>query len=189
MTNLEYAVEIEKMRPQLIKTAAAFVSDYDAEDIVQEAITYCHAKIQEYDPKESQLSTWVTRKLRQVAIDAIRADDRRKRAEDTTPPEFDPTEEDTGEYRRAQPRQKLGKLEPTYVPRYEDAMDLKGALAELTEKQRETVLAIVVEEYTQEEYAEKTHVSRTTVQANLDGGLRRLRQCLGASLDLGKLAA
>lgn len=164
------------MRPQLIRAATAIgLSEEDARDVAQDAVAYCYAKLDEYDPEQASLGTWVTRIVTMLACRFIR--DEKARRPGTEPGGFDPLIEDTGESRRAQ-RRTIQDPEPYDEPRHDMKLDVRAALASLDTATRKAVFATVVAGYTSQEYARKAGLSRQRVDQLRAIGLAKMRAYL-----------
>lgn len=144
--------------PRLLGQAMALLRVRDAaEDAVQEAYLRIWASAVHYDPARGHALAWMSRIMRNVAIDHLR---RARQAQRYLSPE-----EDTPEI----------AVDPEPV---EDRLDLNAALDELPPAQRDTICRVVVEGWTHEEVAMHEGVPLPTTKSRAQRGLRRLRTVL-----------
>lgn len=160
MTTEEYAFAIEEHKPKLLFVARAFGLGDDAEDVVQNAVAYCLAHLTEYNPRESSLKTWVTNIIRHRCANFLR--DERIRRPPREPEGFDPLEEDTGIYRRAQSKPSAIP-EASYAPELDRMLDAKMAFMKLDRRARDVLWGLVVEGYTATEFSKIYGYSRQRI--------------------------
>jgi RNA polymerase sigma factor (sigma-70 family) len=200
-----FETAVTELRPLLIRRAAGIVRHCaEAEDIVQQALGECYANLASFDEGAAKLGTWITETVQRRALDAVRncSTKLRLEADEGFPDliELKPDEAYNKEHklppgtliRRAQRKAALGSSgsaryrdgdedtnEPSYSVDYDAVIDLKAGLLALPKFRREVVLAVFVEGYTFEEYAEKVGKSKTWIQRTAEKGLRALRKRLG----------
>lgn len=177
ITQEEYLTAVEQMRPDLIKAAApnCYAPD-DAEDAVQEGILYCLRKLEQYDSKRASLKTWVTTAVIDRALNT-NYHHSRQQVLVKPPPGFPEDTEHTENTRRAQMKPKPPE-ESGYDPNPDLRISVQQALAKLPDKERRAAVAIYMEGYSIDEYAELIGVSSATVDRILAEARAKLRGLL-----------
>jgi RNA polymerase sigma-70 factor (ECF subfamily) len=177
MTQEEYLRAVEQMRPDLIKAAEhnCYAPD-DAEDAVQEGILYCLRKLEQYDSTRASLKTWVTTAVIDRALNTNYHHSRQQVLVKPHPGFLDDTEH-TENTRRAQTKPKQAE-ESGYDPNLDLRLSVQQALAKLPDKERKAAVAIYIEGYSIDEYAEQIGVSSATVDRLLAGARDKLRRVL-----------
>ena len=154
--------------PRLLGQAMALLRVRDAaEDAVQEAYLRIWASAVHYDPARGHALAWMSRIMRNVAIDHLR---RARQAQRYMSPEEDAPEI---------------AVDPEPV---EDRLDLNAALDELPPAQRDTIRRVVIEGWTHEEVAMHEGVPLPTTKSRAQRGLRRLRTVLEGETEATGLA-
>jgi RNA polymerase sigma-70 factor (ECF subfamily) len=135
---------------------------HDAEDVMQEVLVQIWNKAHLYEPRKGKPLTWLTTMARNRAIDRIRSKQRRSRLNDefevenkSVQPEFD-----------SSGREILQEKERDTI--------LRGAVAKLTDDQKEAIHLAYFSGLTQAEVAEKLHEPLGTVKARIRRGVNRL---------------
>lgn len=126
-----------------------------AEDVLQEAYVRVWTEARRYDPARGPALPWLSRIVRNLAIDALRRD--RGPHEDITD------------------RTELLATPPAPVA---ERRDLARGLAQLAPEQRESVLLAFLEGYTHEELARRLGVPLGTAKSRVRRGLGQLRAYL-----------
>lgn len=177
LTTEEYLTAVEHMRPDLIRAAApnCYAPD-DAEDAVQEGIMYRLRKLEQYDATRASLKTWVTIAVIDRALNT-NYHHSKQRVLVKPHPGFPEDTEHTENTRRAQmkpkPPEELG-----YDPNPDLRISVQQALAKLPDKERRAAVAIYMEGYSIDEYAEQIGVSSATVDRILVRAKDKLRRLL-----------
>lgn len=144
--------------PRLLGQAMALLRLRDAaEDAVQEAYLRVWASAVQYDPARGHALAWMSRIMRNVAIDHLRRVRKAQRyleSDEATP---------------------AISVEPEPV---EDRLDLDAALNALPPEQRDTICRVVIEGWTHEEVAAHEGVPLPTAKSRAQRGLRRLRSAV-----------
>lgn len=144
--------------PRLLGQALAMLRVRDAaEDAVQEAYLRIWASAGHYDPARGHALAWMTRIMRNVAIDHFR---RARHAQRYLAPDDDAPDI---------------PVDPEPV---EDRLDLTAALDTLPPEQRDTICRVVIQGWTHEEVAMHEGIPLPTAKSRAQRGLRRLRTAL-----------
>lgn len=144
--------------PRLLGQAMAMLRVRDAaEDAVQEAYLRIWASACHYDPARGHALAWMTRIMRNVAIDHFR---RQRHAQ-----RYMTSDEDAPDI----------SVDPEPV---EDRLDLAAALGALPPEQSETICKVVIQGWTHEEVAMHEGVPVPTAKSRAQRGLKRLRTAL-----------
>lgn len=133
-----------------------------AEEVAQEAFVRAWRHAAAYDPRRGRVATWLLAITRNAAIDAVRV--RRDRP-------IDP----------ADAVLLLDRVGDAPVPGFEDAEELRDALAALPEVQRRPIVLAVYYGLPLAEIAEIENVPVGTAKTRLRRGLLRLRTGLGVN--------
>lgn len=150
-----------------LATALRVVGDREeAEDVVHDAFVAVWRKIDRFDAERGALRAWLMTVVRNRAIDRVRA--RR--------PKMDLDDADERSLLRTGPN-------PTWEAalRRASAIDVRTAMAELPDEQRQAVELAFFHGYTYREVAELTGVPPGTASGRLRLALAKLRDALRAS--------
>jgi RNA polymerase sigma factor (sigma-70 family) len=137
----------------MIAHARSLAGAHDAEDVVQSAMIEAWRRRDRYDPGRP-LEPWLLTIVRRRAIDHLR----RTRVAPTTLPAVDPLDA---------------------ADHADDRIDLRRALAELPEHEREAVTLAYYGGLSQSEVAEALDTPLGTIKTRTARGLRRLAKSLG----------
>jgi RNA polymerase sigma-70 factor, ECF subfamily len=150
-----------------LATALRVVGDREeAEDVVHDAFVAVWRKIDRFDAERGALRAWLMTVVRNRAIDRVRA--RR--------PKMDLDDADERSLLRTGPN-------PTWEAalRRASAIDVRAAMAELPDEQRQAVELAFFHGYTYREVADVTGVPPGTASGRLRLALAKLRDALRAS--------
>ncbi len=143
---------------RLLARAMAILGNRDAaEDVLQDAFVAIWRKAVQFDPARGCGSAWLTRIVRNAAIDRLR--------QDRLVARYQVSGEDLPEM----------PIAPEPVA---DRIDLERSLARLSPEQRATISLVVIEGWTHEEVARRENVPTPTAKARTRRGLARLRAAL-----------
>jgi len=143
---------------RLMAQALYIVRRFDvAEDVLQEAFVRVWMRAKDYDPQRGRALTWLTRVLRNTAIDFLR----KQRVAARYHADADAA----------------ATLASPAVP-IDHRIDLSRGLRELPEAQIEAVMAVAVEGHTHQEAAAKFLIPVPTSKARVARGLQRMRTYL-----------
>ena len=150
----------DRFGPLLLANARRIVGSNDAEDVVQTAMIEAWRKRHRYDPRRP-LEAWLLTILRRRAIDLLR---RQKTVVVTsTPPRSC--------------RERTGVKRPNGSP---SPVDVRRALNELPDPQRETLVLSYFGGMSQNEVATRIDTPLGTIKSRTTGGLQRLASLIGA---------
>jgi RNA polymerase sigma factor (sigma-70 family) len=138
-----------------------------AEDAVQETFTGLWRDPRSYTPSQGSVRSWLVALAHHKAVDLVRRETAQQRRQDAHAAQraLDPPEEsDPGEVAWAGIR----------------ADQVRAALAELPEPQREALALAYFGGYTQREIAQLTDVPLGTVKTRMFAAMRRLQQSLAS---------
>jgi RNA polymerase sigma-70 factor (ECF subfamily) len=139
--------------------------EQDASDVLQEGFVYLWEKASQYDASKSRAFTWSVIIFRNKAIDKVRSRRRRIKLNETAADELAPLAE---EVERADHAAERG----------ERAVNVRNALASLTEEQRKCIECAFFRGFTQHQVAEIFGEPLGTVKTNIRRGLLRMRELL-----------
>ncbi|WP_410631223.1 ECF RNA polymerase sigma factor SigK [Amycolatopsis sp. cmx-4-83] len=135
-----------------------------AEEVTQEVLLEIWRKATSFDAARGRVRTWALTIAHRRAIDRVRSEqsaaDREDRAE------------------RLDLRRPYDDVTESTLDRF-DRVQVRAALAALTELQRESILLAYFQGYTCREVSERLGVAVGTVKTRLRDGLVRLRDALG----------
>lgn len=151
---LEEAYEV--YAPGILSFLRRYVGPDDAEDVLQRTFLDAWRGAHSYDP-EHRLGAWLFTIAHRRAIDTLRS-----RKHDVVP--VDALRELVGEDGRE------------LVQRYADAAEVRSALAELSEGEREVLALAYFGELTQREIADRLDLPLGTVKARAARGTRHLAE-------------
>lgn len=137
----------------------------EAEDVLQEGFTYMWRKAASYDPARSSPFTWAVMIVRNKAIDRLRSRHRQSRI----------VEKATIEFAHFNDADDLSALEPS---RREDCAQVRAALAEIPDEQKQAVELAFFSGLTHEQIAAKLETPLGTIKARIRRGLLRMRSSL-----------
>ena len=135
---------------------------HDAEDVMQEVLVQIWNKAHLYEPRKGKPLTWLTTMARNRAIDRIRAKQRRSRLND----EFEVENKNVQPEFESSGRDALQDKERDNI--------LRGAVAKLTDDQKEAIHLAYFSGLTQAEVAERLREPLGTVKARIRRGVNRL---------------
>ncbi len=141
------------------------ISETEAEDIVQEVFLSVWSKASTFSAGRGSVFSWVVAQLRHRAIDRIRAKRRRGELLDANAPDLEPT----------------GSATPSSAENCEAserAREVRSALGQLSEEQRQVLRLAFFEGMTQAEIAEVLEEPLGTIKARAQRGMTRLRAIL-----------
>jgi RNA polymerase sigma-70 factor, ECF subfamily len=144
---------------------------HDAEDVMQEVLVQIWNKAHLYEPRKGKPLTWLTTMARNRAIDRIRAKQRRSRLND----EFEV------ENKSVQPEFEISGRD-ALQDKERDSI-LRGAVAKLTDDQKEAIHLAYFSGLTQAEVAERLREPLGTVKARIRRGVNRLEGLVKARWD------
>jgi RNA polymerase sigma factor (sigma-70 family) len=147
--------------PLLLANARRVVGPSDAEDVVQTVMIEAWRKRHGYDPSRP-LQAWLLTILRRRAIDHLRKQKTVFVSTDTT-----------GELSSEDGRET--------AQRFALAFDVRRALNELPDPERETLVLAYFGGMSQSEVASRTGTPLGTIKARTRGGLKRLASLIGTS--------
>jgi RNA polymerase sigma-70 factor (ECF subfamily) len=134
----------------------------EAEDVLQEVFLQVWRRAKDFDESRGRAFTWLVTLARSRAIDRLRALDSRDR---------------TATAAAAEPSEQIGDASADAL-RAEQGEIVRGALAQLSEDQRTTLLLAYEEGLTQTEIAERLRQPLGTVKTRTRAGLMKLRELL-----------
>lgn len=143
---------------RLLARAMAILGNRDtAEDVLQDAFVAIWRKASQFDPARGSGSAWLSRIVRNAAIDRLRQDRLIARYQVSG--------------------DELPEL-PVAPEPAADRLDLQRSLARLSPEQSTTIALVVIEGWTHEEVARRDNVPTPTAKARARRGLARLRATL-----------
>jgi len=141
-------------------------NEAEAQDLLQEVFLSLWQKAPLFRAERGSAFTWMVSQVRNRAIDRIRSRRRRGEILDAHAPEFEPSGSATAS---SAENAEAG----------ERAREVRSALAQLTEEQRQVLRLAYFEGLTQAEIAAKLAEPLGTIKARASRGLARLRSILG----------
>ena len=158
-----YQTFYQKYSGLIFATISHVLNDHhDTEDVMQEVLVQLWNKAHLYEPRKGKPLTWLTTMARNRAIDRIRAKQRRSRLND----EFEVENKHVQPEFESSGRDLLQDKERDSI--------LRGAVAKLTEDQKEAIHLAYFSGLTQAEVAEKLREPLGTVKARIRRGVNRL---------------
>lgn len=148
ITEQEFLETVEDMRHELLEVAVRnCTSPGDAEDAIQEAVMSCLANLRNFDPYKSALRTWIIGAVISRAWDTNKHYVSRNRI-----------------FEANQDYEQLGDSSAVaYEPEHNIKLDVDNAIAQLPPAEADAIRAVYIDGYTEQEYAERSGVSRSTV--------------------------
>ncbi|HEU4597623.1 MAG TPA: sigma-70 family RNA polymerase sigma factor [Pyrinomonadaceae bacterium] len=140
----------------------------EAEDVLQELFLQVWQQAPSFDPTRGRPFTWLVTLARSRAIDRLRAVESRKRTAQRSAEDFPAGE----------PASSKEEAADELALRGERAEVVRGALAELPEEQRSTLLLAYLGGLSQTEIAEQTGQPLGTVKTRTRSGLKKLHELL-----------
>ena len=159
-----FAMLYERFSPVLYGMAFRMTNDYgDAEDVLQEGMTYIWRKASAFDSSRSSAFAWAAMILRNKAIDKLRMRRRGERLEERVKgsPDLSSDQDDTS------------ALEPLFR---EQRDHVRSALSQIPPDQRTALELSFFSGLTHEEIAARLGAPLGTVKARIRRGVLRLRK-------------
>lgn len=161
-----FAAFYDRFAPGLFSMMVKMLHDEkEAEDVLQEGFSQIWRRAASYDPARSSPFTWAVMILRNKAIDRLRV---RQRIERTL-------EKATVEYAHFPESDKESSGE---AERRDDGAQVRTALAQIPEEQKQAVELAFFGGLTHEQIAEKLTTPLGTIKARIRRGLLKLRDVL-----------
>jgi RNA polymerase sigma-70 factor, ECF subfamily len=159
-----FAVLVERVRPQVLRITRNVVRDPSiAEEVTQEVLTELWAKSDRFDPLRGSLAAWVATLSRRRAVDRVRSEQAGRDRDDRVA-------------RRNQERE-IDVVADEVEVRLEH-WQVRRALADLSERQREAVELAYFGGHTYRDVARMLGIPEGTAKSRLRDGLLRLRELL-----------
>lgn len=138
-------------------------SESDAEEVLQEAWVYAWRQLGEFDAQRAQLSTWLVMIARSRALDRLRANRARGVREENAQAGAAPSAPSTP---------------ADHAEQDELTREMRGALASLTDNQREALELAFFQGLSHAQVAERVGAPLGTVKSRIRDGLRSLGRLL-----------
>lgn len=135
-----------------------------AEEVAQDAFLALWRRPGAYDPSRGSLQGFLLGVARNKAIDLVRREEAFKRAREALASELDPSADET----------------PAGIG-FEERQEVRTALAELSDVQREAIVLAYFGGRTYREVAAELQIPEGTAKTRLRDGLIRMRELMGAS--------
>jgi RNA polymerase sigma-70 factor (ECF subfamily) len=159
-----FSVLVGRIRPQVLRVAQGVVRDPSmAEEVAQEVLTEVWLKADRFDPERGNVGGWVATLARRRAVDRVRSEQAGRNRDDRVA-------------RRDQERDVDVVAEEVEV-RLEH-WQVRQALTELSERQREAIELAYFSGYTYRDVARVLGIPEGTAKSRLRDGLARLRESL-----------
>ena len=159
-----FSVLVGRIRPQVLRVAQGVVRDPSmAEEVAQEVLTEVWLKADRFDPERGNVGGWVSTLARRRAVDRVRSEQAGRNRDDRVA-------------RRDQERDVDVVAEEVEV-RLEH-WQVRQALTELSERQREAIELAYFSGYTYRDVARVLGIPEGTAKSRLRDGLARLRESL-----------
>jgi RNA polymerase sigma-70 factor, ECF subfamily len=159
-----FSALVGRIRPQVLRVAQGVVRDPSmAEEVTQEVLTEVWLKADRFDPERGNVGGWVSTLARRRAVDRVRSEQAGRNRDDRVA-------------RRDQERDVDVVAEEVEV-RLEH-WQVRQALAELSERQREAIELAYFSGYTYRDVARVLGIPEGTAKSRLRDGLARLRDSL-----------
>jgi len=159
-----FSVLVGRVRPQVLRVTQGVVRDPSmAEEVTQEVLTEVWLKADRFDPDRGNVNGWVATLARRRAVDRVRSEQAGRNRDDRVA-------------RRDQERDVDVVAEEVEV-RLEH-WQVRQALAELSERQREAIELAYFSGYTYRDVARVLGIPEGTAKSRLRDGLARLRESL-----------
>jgi RNA polymerase sigma-70 factor (ECF subfamily) len=159
-----FAVLVQRVRPQALRVATGVVRDPAmAEEVTQEVLTEVWLKADRFDPERGNVSGWISTLARRRAVDRVRSEQAGRNRDDRVA-------------RRDQARDVDVVAEEVEI-RLEH-WQVRKALAELSDRQREAIELAYFGGHTYRDVARVLGIPEGTAKSRLRDGLLRLREAL-----------
>jgi RNA polymerase sigma-70 factor (ECF subfamily) len=159
-----FSLLVGRIRPQVLRVAQGIVRDPSmAEEVTQEVLTEIWVKADRFDPERGNVGGWISTLARRRAVDRVRSEQASRNRDDRVA-------------RRDQERDVDVVAEEVEI-RLEH-WQVRQALAELSERQREAIELAYYSGYTNRDVARVLGIPEGTAKSRLRDGLARLRESL-----------
>ena len=159
-----FGLLVERIRPQTLRVARGVVRDPSiAEEVAQEALTEIWLKADRFDPTRGTVTGWVATLTRRRAVDRVRSEQAGRNRDDRVA-------------RRNQVRD-VDVVADEVEIRLEH-WQVRKALAELSDRQREAIELAYFGGHTYRDVARVLDIPEGTAKSRLRDGLLRLREAL-----------
>jgi RNA polymerase sigma-70 factor, ECF subfamily len=155
---------VRRVRSQVVRVAERVVRDPSiAEEVAQEVLTEVWRKADRFDPTKGSVSAWVSTLARRRAVDRVRSEQASRDRDDRIA-------------RRSQERD-FDVVADEVEMRLEH-WQVRRALAELSDRQREAIELAYFGGHTYRDVAQVLGIPEGTAKSRLRDGLLRLREAL-----------
>lgn len=159
-----FSVLVARIRPQTLRVARGVVRDPSiAEEVAQEVLTEIWLKADRFDPERGTITGWVATLTRRRAVDRVRSEQAGRNRDDRVA-------------RRNQVRD-VDVVADEVEVRLEH-WQVRKALAELSDRQREAIELAYFAGHTYRDVARVLGIPEGTAKSRLRDGLVRLREAL-----------
>lgn len=159
-----FAALVTRIRPQALRVARGVVRDPSmAEEVAQEVLTEVWLKADRFDPSRGSVTGWVATLARRRAVDRVRSEQAGRDRDDRVA-------------RRSQMRE-VDVVADEVELRLEH-WQVRRALTELSERQREAIELAYFGGHTYRDVARVLGIPEGTAKSRLRDGLLRLRESL-----------
>jgi RNA polymerase sigma-70 factor, ECF subfamily len=159
-----FSLLVERIRPQTLRVARGVVRDPSiAEEVAQEVLTEIWLKADRFDPERGTVTGWVATLTRRRAVDRVRSEQAGRNRDDRVA-------------RRNQVRD-VDVVADEVEVRLEH-WQVRKALAELSDRQREAIELAYFAGHTYRDVARVLGIPEGTAKSRLRDGLLRLREAL-----------
>ena len=159
-----FAVLVARIRPQTLRVARGVVRDPSiAEEVAQEVLTEIWLKADRFDPERGTITGWVATLARRRAVDRVRSEQAGRNRDDRVA-------------RRNQVRD-VDVVADEVEVRLEH-WQVRKALAELSDRQREAIELAYFAGHTYRDVARVLGIPEGTAKSRLRDGLVRLQEAL-----------
>jgi RNA polymerase sigma-70 factor, ECF subfamily len=159
-----FGLLVERVRPQALRVARGVVRDPSiAEEVAQEVLTEMWLKADRFDPQRGNVTGWVATLTRRRAVDRVRSEQAGRNRDDRVA-------------RRNQVRE-VDVVADEVEIRLEH-WQVRKALAELSDRQREAIELAYFSGHTYRDVARVLGIPEGTAKSRLRDGLLRLRESL-----------
>ena len=159
-----FSALVERIRPQALRVARGVVRDPSiAEEVAQEVLTEIWLKADRFDPERGTITGWVATLTRRRAVDRVRSEQAGRNRDDRVA-------------RRNQVRD-VDVVADEVEVRLEH-WQVRKALAELSDRQREAIELAYFAGHTYRDVARVLGIPEGTAKSRLRDGLVRLREAL-----------
>lgn len=159
-----FSVLVGRIRPQVLRVAQGIVRDPSmAEEVTQEVLTEIWVKADRFDPERGNVGGWVSTLARRRAVDRVRSEQASRNRDDRVA--------------RRDVERDVDVVAEEVEIRLEH-WQVRQALAELSERQREAIELAYFAGYTYRDVARVLGIPEGTAKSRLRDGLARLRESL-----------